>query len=71
MLLLDPDDSDAWMNFGDVCLFMGDRRAAREAWTKAMRIERAPREIQLRAAKRLEIYKGEGLPPAEQEVSRP
>ncbi|MFQ5502832.1 MAG: tetratricopeptide repeat protein, partial [Phycisphaerae bacterium] len=34
LLLLDPTDAEVWLHFGDVCMFMGDRRAAREAWTK-------------------------------------
>lgn len=59
LLLLAPTDADAWMDFGDVCLFMGDRSAAREAWTKSMRFDGASRELKQRAAKRLEIYRGD------------
>lgn len=61
LLLLDPADAEAWMNFGDVSLFMGDRSAARDAWKKAMDSAVAPKELKSRAAKRLEIYKVDGF----------
>ncbi|MBX3395589.1 MAG: tetratricopeptide repeat protein [Phycisphaerae bacterium] len=61
LLLLDPADAEAWMNFGDVSLFMGDRSAARDAWKKAMDSAGASKELKARVAKRLEIYKVDGF----------
>ncbi len=60
LLLLDPQDAEAWLNFGDVRLFMGDRSAAREAWIKSAAIDAASKEIRGRAEKRLEMYQDEG-----------
>ena len=57
LLLVDPNDAEAWLHFGDVCMFMADRRAARDAWTKANGLESSSPEIAKRAAKRLEIYR--------------
>jgi Flp pilus assembly protein TadD len=58
LLLIDPLDADAWLYFGDVTMFMGNRQPAREAWQKVGTIEQAPNEVKERARKRLAIYKG-------------
>ncbi len=55
-LLLEPDHAETWLNFGDVCMFMGDRPAAREAWTKASDLKDAHEAVRTRALKRLDIY---------------
>jgi Flp pilus assembly protein TadD len=66
LLLLDPLDADAWLHFGDVTMFMGNRQSAREAWRKVGAIEQASDEVKERARKRLAIYKGTSTvkPPA-------
>ncbi len=56
LLLLDGEDAEAWLHLGDVRMYMGDRLAAREAWTKARSIESAEPEIVQRAKKRLEAF---------------
>ncbi len=55
VLLLEPDNAETWLNFGDVCMFMGDRPAAREAWTKANDLTDAPKAVKTRALRRLDI----------------
>lgn len=60
LLLQDPKDAEIWLHFGDVCMFMGDRPAAREAWTKAASLSGASDEIRRRARKRLDIYGSHG-----------
>ncbi|MFQ5412167.1 MAG: tetratricopeptide repeat protein, partial [Phycisphaerae bacterium] len=61
LLLLDPADAEAWLHFGDVCMFMGDRRAAREAWTRIGGLDKAESAIRSRAKKRLAIYRQDRL----------
>ncbi len=61
LLLLDPDDAEVWLHFGDVCMFMGDRRAAREAWAKVGDLDKAEPAIRSRADKRLAIYRQDRL----------
>lgn len=56
LLLLDPKDAEAWLNFGDVRLFMGDRPAAREAWNKALALAVQDKDVRVRAEKRLAMY---------------
>ncbi len=59
LLTLFPDDAEGWLHFGDVCMFMGDRPAAREAWSTAAAAGDCPESIRSRAQKRLEIYRGD------------
>ncbi len=61
LLLVDSEDAEAWLSLGDVCLFLGDRTAARTAWTRAEDMATASRELRARARKRLEIYSSSGL----------
>ena len=61
LLSLEPKDAEVWLNFGDVCLFMGDRSLARDAWMKASNLESASAEIKKRARKRLGIYRSNRL----------
>lgn len=56
LLSVVPNDAEAWLHFGDVCMFMGDRSLAREAWTKSRDLETASPRIKRRAGRRLEIY---------------
>ncbi len=56
LLLIDPKDAEAWLHIGDVKLFLGDRRAARDAWTRGAAIEAASDETRQRANRRLELY---------------
>lgn len=60
LLLLDPQNAESWLNFGDVCMFMGDRSAAREAWAKARELAAELPELKKRAGGRLEIYGAQG-----------
>lgn len=57
VLLIEPDDAETWLNYGDVCMFLGDRPAARDAWTHAREMKDAPEAVANRALKRLEIYR--------------
>lgn len=57
LLFLTPDDADAWLSFGDVTLFMGDRTQARAAWSKVETSQTATQEQRRKAAKRLELYR--------------
>ena len=57
VLLLDPRDAEAWLAFGDVMMFSGDRAAARQAWTKAESLA-DPGDIKDRATRRLSLYPG-------------
>ncbi len=56
LLTLFPEDAEGWLHFGDVCMFMGDRPAAREAWAKAA-AQAGSQTILSRAQKRLELYR--------------
>lgn len=56
LLLLDPNDGEAWLYYGDVILFSGDRRGAREAWCRVDAISSASEEMKDRARRRLELY---------------
>lgn len=56
LVLIDPMDAEAWLHMGDVKLFLGDRPAARDAWTKAAAIGSATDETRGRASRRLELY---------------
>jgi Flp pilus assembly protein TadD len=56
LLLLAPEDAEAWLYLGDVTMFMGDRQDARTAWVKAASFEHASDEVKGRSAKRLAIY---------------
>ena len=58
LLLLAPDDGEAWLQFGDVCMFLADRHAAREAWNRAAACPDASDALKRRAAARLERYAG-------------
>jgi len=57
ILLLEPGSAETWLNFGDVCMFVGDRPAAREAWTKARDLKDGSEVVKTRATKRLDIYR--------------
>jgi len=57
LLFLAPDDADAWLSFGDVTLFMGDRTQARAAWSKVETSQTATEQQRRKAAKRLELYR--------------
>ena len=70
LLLLDPLDAESWLNFGDVCMFMGDRSAAREAWAKARELAAELPGLSERAGGRLEIY-GAQAPGGGAAVGRP
>ncbi len=61
VLLLDPENAETWLNFGDVCMFLGDRPTAREAWTRARDLKDAPKAVATRATKRLDIYQSRRL----------
>ena len=61
LLIVDAEDAEAWLSLGDVCLFLGNRTAARAAWSRAEVMATAPRELRTRARKRLEIYAASGL----------
>lgn len=52
LLQLEPRGAEAWLNLGDVALFLGDRPAAREAWRKAGEYATEP-ETARRAERRL------------------
>jgi len=60
LLLLEPKDAESWLNFGDVCMFMGDRSAARAAWAKSGELAAEMPRVKERAGSRLEIYGAEG-----------
>jgi len=59
LLVIAPKDAEAWLNFGDVCMFMGDRSADREAWGKASNLAGASSDLKTRASRRLEIYQAD------------
>jgi tetratricopeptide (TPR) repeat protein len=70
LLLLAPDDAEAWLAFGDVTMFMGDRAGARAAWGNVEKLTEAPEKVRSRAAERLKLYSGrpmQGLASAEGE----
>lgn len=56
-----PNDPEAWLHFGDVCMFMGDRRGAREAWHTAEDCDKAVASLKSRAKRRLAIYQRDRL----------
>ena len=56
LLLVEPRDAEAWLAYGDVMLFTGDREAARQAWSKADRFAENNDDLKKRSAKRLELY---------------
>jgi tetratricopeptide (TPR) repeat protein len=58
LLLIDENDADAWLYLGDVTMFMGDRTAAREYWTRAQTIPNVRADTRERSARRLAIYSG-------------
>jgi tetratricopeptide (TPR) repeat protein len=62
LLLVSPEDAEAWLHLGDVTMFTGDRQAAREAWKKAGAIDNASAKVKQRAESRLTIYQGERVP---------
>jgi len=61
LLAVDPGDSEAWLYLGDVTMFMGDKAAARQHWTKAINTKTAVADVKERARKRLAIYRGEAV----------
>jgi hypothetical protein len=61
LLLLTPLDAEAWLYYGDVAMFSGDRIAARDAWSKASTIDKVDSETRRRAQKRLDMYPGHDL----------
>ncbi|HKQ49260.1 MAG TPA: tetratricopeptide repeat protein [Phycisphaerae bacterium] len=58
LLLLEPDDAEAWLYFGDVAMFMGDRAGARASWAKVADLQEAPEAVRSRAAERMKLYPG-------------
>lgn len=58
LLLVDPRNPEAWLYFGDMALFTGDRPAALAAWQKVGELEGAGDELRQRARTRLEMYRG-------------
>ncbi len=58
LLLLEPKDAEAWLYFGDVTMFMGDRAGAREAWAKVGGLEGVSEEVRRRANERMKLYPG-------------
>lgn len=58
LLLMEPKDAEAWLYFGDVTMFMGDRAGAREAWAKVGNLEGASEEVRRRANERMKLYPG-------------
>ncbi|MCA9256011.1 MAG: tetratricopeptide repeat protein, partial [Phycisphaerales bacterium] len=61
LLRVRPKDPEAWLHFGDVCMFMGDRRGARDAWRSATECDRAAASLKSRAERRLAIYQRDRL----------
>ncbi|HRW54287.1 MAG TPA: tetratricopeptide repeat protein, partial [Phycisphaerae bacterium] len=61
LLRVRPKDPEAWLHFGDVCMFMGDRRGARDAWRSATECDRAAASLKTRAERRLAIYQRDRL----------
>lgn len=59
LLLLEPHDAEAWLSFGDVAMFMGDRAGAREAWAKVEGLKGASEAARRRAAERMKLYSGQ------------
>ena len=59
LLLLEPTDAEAWLYFGDVELFAGDRIAARQAWRRVESIPDVPEQARQQAQRRLAIYAGD------------
>jgi tetratricopeptide (TPR) repeat protein len=59
VLLLEPRDAEAWLAFGDVMLFAGDRSEARRAWGRAALLGEAS-DVSGRAEKRLGLYSEPG-----------
>ncbi|MBN2562264.1 MAG: hypothetical protein JXQ75_15170 [Phycisphaerae bacterium] len=57
LLEIAPGDAEAWLYFGDVTMFSGDRQAAWEAWKKAGAVEQATEAVKERARKRLKVYR--------------
>jgi hypothetical protein len=55
---LEPTDAEAWLYFGDVAMFMGDRAGAREAWAKAGGLDGVSEEVRRRASERMKLYPG-------------
>lgn len=58
VLLLAPGDPEAWLAFGDVVMFTGDRVSARRAWIKAAALGEAS-DVKDRANRRLDLYPDE------------
>jgi len=61
LLAVDPADGEAWLYLGDVTMFMGDKTAARQHWSKAANTKTAVADVKDRARKRLAIYRGEAV----------
>jgi hypothetical protein len=59
LLLLEPTDAEAWLYFGDVELFAGDRIAARQAWRRVESLPDVPEQARQQAQRRLAIYAGD------------
>jgi Flp pilus assembly protein TadD len=55
LLLLQPEDAEAWLHLGDVSMFMGESKKAREAWTRAASTKDVSNELRKRANQRLAI----------------
>jgi len=61
LVQLRPNDADVLIQFGDACLFVGDRRAARSAWQKAAAQKDVTPELKEKANRRLSIYQHDRL----------
>ncbi len=61
LILLRPQDAEAWLHLGDATMFTGDRRGAREAWKEVGVIEGAPEDVKRRASQRLAIYQNDRM----------
>lgn len=59
VLLLAPNDAEAWLHAGDVAMFMGDRPAAQDAWTRVSQLELADDRVKKRAQTRLDLYRND------------
>lgn len=61
LVQLRPDDADVLIQYGDACLFVGDRRTARSAWQKAAAQKDVTPELKEKANRRLSIYQHDRL----------
>ena len=61
LVQLRPKDANALIQYGDACLFVGDRRAARQAWQQAAAQPDVTPALKEKANRRLSIYQHDRL----------